>query len=149
MANWFVALLLILCIGTIVWAFWPASAESLYKRGAALMASSRPADWETAFKEYLDGPVESRLSRRSSQGCGVRLRVDETIKIKSRVALKLGYANSCAASPATGIAMCSGLFGNSYIVRPPNNKVGSFKSGVLLLQSTRSLAAGSVLRQLT
>ena len=55
------------------------------------IAAAGTATGIAAFKEHLDGPVESRLSRRSSQGCGVRLRVDETIKIKSRVALKLGY----------------------------------------------------------
>jgi hypothetical protein len=44
--------------------------------------------------------------------------------------LKTGYANSCAASPATGIAVCSAAFGSSYFVRPPNNKVGGFKTGV-------------------
>lgn len=47
--------------------------------------------------------------------------------------LKTGYVNSCAASPATSIAVCSGLFGSSYIIRPPNNKVGGFKTGVTKL----------------
>jgi len=44
--------------------------------------------------------------------------------------LKTGYVNSCAASPATGIAVCTGVFGSSYFIRPPNNKVGGFKTGV-------------------
>ncbi len=49
---------------------------------------------------------------------------------EQRSLLKTGYANSCAASPATGIAVCSAAFGSSYFIRPPNNKVGGFKSGV-------------------
>ncbi len=46
------------------------------------------------------------------------------------IRLKTGYANSCAASPATGIALCSAVFGSSYAIRPPNNAVTGFKSGV-------------------
>ncbi len=43
--------------------------------------------------------------------------------------LKTGYSNSCAASPATGTAVCSGAFGGSYIVKP-NNAVVPFKTGI-------------------
>jgi serine/threonine-protein kinase len=56
---WVLAILLVLCIGTIVWAFWPASADSLFRRGASLMASANPADWRTAWKEYLE-PLNQR-----------------------------------------------------------------------------------------
>jgi len=43
--------------------------------------------------------------------------------------LKTGYANSCAASPSTGIAVCSAVFGSSFIVNPSKSTVG-FKTGV-------------------
>jgi len=56
---WVLALLLVLCVGTIVWAFWPPSAEALFKHGARLMASSDPVDWHTAWKEYLE-PLNTR-----------------------------------------------------------------------------------------
>jgi hypothetical protein len=56
---WLLAVLLVLCIGTIVWAFWPPSAATLFERGAQLMASGRSADWETAWKEHLD-PLNKR-----------------------------------------------------------------------------------------
>jgi serine/threonine-protein kinase len=45
---WVVALLLLLCVGVIVWTFWPASSESLFKRAARIMASDDPAAWEDA-----------------------------------------------------------------------------------------------------
>lgn len=62
---------------------------------------------------------------------GTALKVIESATTAPKtVVLKTGYSNSCAASPATGIAMCSGLFGSSYIIRPPANKVGAFKTGV-------------------
>ncbi len=52
------ALLLLTC-GLIAWAFWPLTAETLYQRGATLMASSDPGDWETAWDKYL-GPLEEK-----------------------------------------------------------------------------------------
>jgi hypothetical protein len=56
---WVLTLLLVLCIGAIVWAFWPASAESLFNSGARLMASTHLADWETARREYFE-PLNQR-----------------------------------------------------------------------------------------
>lgn len=53
---WVLAFLLILTLGVIAWAFWPMSAETMYQRGAALMRSQDPADWETAWDNYL-GPL--------------------------------------------------------------------------------------------
>jgi serine/threonine-protein kinase len=47
------ALLLMLTIGTLAWAFWPMSAETMYQRGSALMQSQDPSDWETAWDNYL------------------------------------------------------------------------------------------------
>jgi hypothetical protein len=61
---------------------------------------------------------------------GAALKVIESASTAPKtVHLKTGYSNSCAASPATGIAVCSAAFGSSYVVRPPTNKVGGFKSG--------------------
>jgi serine/threonine-protein kinase len=51
--------LFVLSAGLLAWAFWPASAESLYRRGAALMASPDPADWERAWEDYFQ-PLESK-----------------------------------------------------------------------------------------
>jgi serine/threonine-protein kinase len=52
-------LLFVACVGVIVWTFWPLGAEGLYQRGAALMASEDPADWEHAWEEYLQ-PLETK-----------------------------------------------------------------------------------------
>jgi serine/threonine-protein kinase len=68
---WLLALLLILCVGTIVWAFWPASAASLFEHGAALMNSKDPADWNTAERDYFkplnanypDHPYKEQIAR--------------------------------------------------------------------------------------
>src|SRR5205085_831829 len=43
----------------IAWAFWPASPETLFERGAALMASDDPDDWYTAWDKYLD-PLKTK-----------------------------------------------------------------------------------------
>jgi hypothetical protein len=53
------ATLFLLCVSTLVWTFWPLSAETLYQRGAALMASGDPYDWETAWEKYLT-PLEQK-----------------------------------------------------------------------------------------
>jgi serine/threonine-protein kinase len=45
-----------LTVGILAWAFWPASSETMYQRGAALMKSEDPDDWETAWDKYL-GPL--------------------------------------------------------------------------------------------
>lgn len=58
--GWVLALLLILCVGAIVWAFWPPGEESLFNNGSQLMASTRPADWDRAWREYLQ-PLEDRF----------------------------------------------------------------------------------------
>src|SRR5262249_15346047 len=50
------AALLVLCVGLIAWAFWPIGPETMYQRGAALMQSDDPDDWETAWDKYL-GPL--------------------------------------------------------------------------------------------
>jgi hypothetical protein len=50
---WVLALLLACALGLLSWSFWPMSAETMYQRGAALMQSEEPADWETAWEKYL------------------------------------------------------------------------------------------------
>jgi serine/threonine-protein kinase len=50
---WVLVALLALTVGLIAWAFWPLGAESMYQRGAALMKSDNPDDWETAWDRYL------------------------------------------------------------------------------------------------
>ncbi|HWG45409.1 MAG TPA: serine/threonine-protein kinase [Gemmataceae bacterium] len=50
------AVLLAISVGLIAWAFWPLSAETLYQRGAVLMQSNDPDDWDTAWDKYL-GPL--------------------------------------------------------------------------------------------
>ncbi len=51
-----IAVLLALTVGMIAWALWPLSAETMYQRGAVLMKSDNPDDWETAWETYL-GPL--------------------------------------------------------------------------------------------
>jgi serine/threonine-protein kinase len=59
---WVVALLLVLCVGVIVWTFWPVSSESLFQTAARSMASDDPAEWDKAepyletLKERTDHP---------------------------------------------------------------------------------------------
>jgi hypothetical protein len=45
--------LLLLTTGAIVWGLWPVSAETLFQRGAALMRSDNPDDWDRA-SSYFD-----------------------------------------------------------------------------------------------
>lgn len=59
-SPWVVAPLLLLCIGLIVWAFWPLDMEALYSRGAALMKSGRPSDMEEAWRDYFE-PLNRRF----------------------------------------------------------------------------------------
>jgi eukaryotic-like serine/threonine-protein kinase len=44
--------LFVLCVGLIVWAFLPPSAETLYHQGAALMASANTDDWDRAVELF-------------------------------------------------------------------------------------------------
>ncbi|MGH7171007.1 MAG: serine/threonine-protein kinase, partial [Gemmataceae bacterium] len=50
---WVLMLLLAVTLGLLAWTFWPLSAETMYQRGADLMKSSDPADWEMAWDKYL------------------------------------------------------------------------------------------------
>jgi serine/threonine protein kinase len=40
-------------ISLIAWGLWPLSAEQMFERGAKLMASSDPDDWDKAWERYL------------------------------------------------------------------------------------------------
>jgi len=56
--RWYVVVpLFLLVLGILVWTFWPASPETLFRRGAALMELEDPADWERAWRDYLS-PLE-------------------------------------------------------------------------------------------
>jgi tetratricopeptide (TPR) repeat protein len=57
---WILVPLLALCIALIVWAFWPLSMETLYSRGAKLMASERLADMQEGWRDYLE-PLNKRF----------------------------------------------------------------------------------------
>jgi serine/threonine-protein kinase len=50
---WVIVTLFALCVSTLVWAFWPASAEGLFRRGEALMMSEDPDDWANGWDRYL------------------------------------------------------------------------------------------------
>ncbi|MFQ3650811.1 MAG: serine/threonine-protein kinase [Gemmataceae bacterium] len=52
--------LFVLCLGALIWTFTPSSPSSLFERGAALMRSPEPDDWELAWERYL-GPLEERF----------------------------------------------------------------------------------------
>jgi len=46
--------LLAVCAGLVLWSVWPASEESLFRHGAALMESDNPADWDIAWNKYFE-----------------------------------------------------------------------------------------------
>jgi hypothetical protein len=46
--------LLAVCAGLVLWSVWPASQESLFQHGAALMESDNPADWDLAWNKYFE-----------------------------------------------------------------------------------------------
>jgi serine/threonine protein kinase len=50
--------LLAVTLGLLAWAFWPLSPETMFRRGAELMKSTNPDDWETAWDRYLGPLVE-------------------------------------------------------------------------------------------
>jgi serine/threonine-protein kinase len=56
--GWVLGPLFLVCVGVIVWTFWPLSADALYERGAALMASKHLSDQERAWTEYLQPLLE-------------------------------------------------------------------------------------------
>jgi serine/threonine-protein kinase len=57
---WVLIPLLAVCIGLIVWGFWPLGEEALYDRGAKLMESDRLADLRAGWHDYLE-PLNERF----------------------------------------------------------------------------------------
>jgi hypothetical protein len=51
---WVVVPLFLLTLGLIVWFLWPTSPETQFQRGAALMHSDKPEDWERGWDDYLE-----------------------------------------------------------------------------------------------
>lgn len=59
---WVVVSLFMLCLGVLIWHFWPRptpSAEALFEAGSALMQSDQPANWDKAWNDYFD-PLNSK-----------------------------------------------------------------------------------------
>jgi serine/threonine protein kinase len=46
-------------VGLLAWGLWPLNQEQLFERGAALMASSDPDDWDKAWDKYLE-PLQAK-----------------------------------------------------------------------------------------
>jgi serine/threonine-protein kinase len=66
--------LLLLTVGGIVWAFWPVSAETLFRRADAVMHSENPDDWESAWDDldtlehrYPDNPHRDQVAQYKQQ----------------------------------------------------------------------------------
>jgi hypothetical protein len=59
--------LLAVTVGLILWTFWPLSSKRMYERGAALMKSDNPEDWETAWDKYL-GPLLEKEPDTANRG---------------------------------------------------------------------------------
>jgi serine/threonine-protein kinase len=55
------------CVGIVAYLKWPLDEETLYRRGAELMASTRLSDQEEAWHEYLE-PLERRFPETSHKG---------------------------------------------------------------------------------
>jgi tetratricopeptide (TPR) repeat protein len=53
------ATLLVVVAGILVWTFWPASAQQLFRDGAKLMDSPHQSDWNRAFRDYFE-PLQER-----------------------------------------------------------------------------------------
>src|SRR6202041_850782 len=51
--------LFLVTLGLIAWGLWPLSEQQLFERGARLMASNDPDDWDTAWDKYLE-PLETK-----------------------------------------------------------------------------------------
>jgi serine/threonine-protein kinase len=58
--GWVLATLLALCVGVIVWTFWPAGERSLFEHGAALMETGQLVEMEHAWTDYFE-PLNRRF----------------------------------------------------------------------------------------
>ncbi len=63
-------------VGLIVWAFLPASAEKMFSRGADLMKSSDPEDWELAWNDHLSKLHERHPDFRTKEVEAFRKKVE-------------------------------------------------------------------------
>lgn len=64
---WVLLTLLVLCVGILVWTFWPPSAEYLYEHGSAAMNSATHiVDMERAWREYFE-PLNTRFPEHEYQ----------------------------------------------------------------------------------
>jgi tetratricopeptide (TPR) repeat protein len=57
---WVLLTLLALCIGVVVWTFWPLNEQQLFERGERLMKTGEMVDMERAWREYF-GPLQNRF----------------------------------------------------------------------------------------
>jgi serine/threonine-protein kinase len=46
--------LFVLTVGILVWTFWPTGPETLFRRGAELMAKEDPDEWQRGWDEFLE-----------------------------------------------------------------------------------------------
>ena len=51
--------ILLLCVGTLVWRFWPLGEEELFERGKAEMDKGTLYDMQRAWSDYLE-PLEKK-----------------------------------------------------------------------------------------
>jgi serine/threonine-protein kinase len=63
-------ILFVLCVGTLVWTFWPENTERLYQEGRALLDSDEPDDWLAGWEKLEkvrarqpDGPHAAEINR--------------------------------------------------------------------------------------
>jgi hypothetical protein len=57
---WVLVPLLALCVGILIWTFWPLSERQLFERGEHLMKTGELVDMERAWREYFE-PLETRF----------------------------------------------------------------------------------------
>ncbi len=51
--------LFLMTVGFITWGLWPLSEEQLFERGAKLMSSNDPEDWDKGWDKYLE-PLDTK-----------------------------------------------------------------------------------------
>ncbi len=82
--------LFVLTVGLLVWAFWPPSPESLFNRGAALMASQDPDDWYDGWTKYLGPLKEKHPDYRPEEVEKFRLRYESRSSEAAQLARRAG-----------------------------------------------------------
>ena len=79
-------------VGLIAWGVWPLSAEQMYQRGAKLMASSDPEDWDKAWDRYLQPLDASQLNEAQQKELAEFRRRMEGRDAERRAGLKKHFA---------------------------------------------------------